>query len=138
MLIHWLERHAQNNKLTKGTLYTDSGRELQTLERPWLNNLPFVSCIPNGAYKISPWASPAHGPCYILEGEGVGHTSGKRTHILFHVANYVHQLEGCIALGLKWRGDTLLNSKAAVELFMQDMAGREAMLFISTHNKDEV
>src|SRR5690554_78040 len=98
MITLHLERHTSNDTLTNGVLYMPSGRELYTLERPWLNNKPFISCVPDGAYRIQPWVSPKFGDCYILEGEGVGHTTGCRTHILVHSANHVHQLAGCIAL----------------------------------------
>lgn len=130
MVLH-LERTRRPTQ-TDGVLYMPSGRELQTLELPWRNNQPFVSCIPDGMYKITPWNSPRHGDCYILEGEGVGHTSGYRTHILFHAANSIAELQGCVALGLGWRGNRLRDSRAAHELFMYDMAGKSAMLSIST------
>ena len=135
MLIHYLERRAEDH-LTRGKLYTPDG-SYETLECPWRNNEPYISCIPDGAYKLTPWVSPRHGPCYILEGEGVGHTKGIRTLILIHKANWVHELLGCIALGTAWSGDTLLNSKVAFDAFMKYMNGREAMLFISTPGRDE-
>ena len=30
------------------------GKQLYTCERPWLDNAPFVSCIPEGEYAIKP------------------------------------------------------------------------------------
>ena len=117
---------------TDGVLYMPSGRAFKTLERPWKNNVPFTSCVPDGMYKITPWRSPRHGDCYILEGEGVGHTKGWRTHILLHPANSIAELQGCVALGLGWRGDRLRDSRAAMELFLYDMAGKSAMLYIAT------
>ena len=80
---------------------------------------------------IEPWLSPTHGECYIVSGGTVGKMEGRRTHILFHPANAVSELQGCIALGLGWWGKNLRDSRAAHKLFMQDMAGESAMLFVS-------
>ena len=87
-----------NNLCTTGNLYrtyddcvhTD---ELicHTMERPWLNNKPFVSCIPAGVYTISPVDSPKFGLTYEIK-DVIG-----RTHVLIHKANKPSQLEGCIA-----------------------------------------
>jgi len=129
----FLEREQLPNQ-TNGTLYMPSGREFYTLECPWRNNEPFVSCIPDGAYLIEPWNSPTHGKCYIVSGGLVGKTQGVRTYILFHAANKVRELQGCIALGLGMRGDNLTNSAQAIKLFMGELNGESAMLFISGVN----
>ena len=133
MLTLFLEREQLPNQ-TNGTLYMPSGREFYTLECPWRNNEPFVSCIPDGAYLIEPWHSPKFGDCYIVSGGLVGKTQGVRTHILFHAANKVRELQGCIALGLGMRGDNLTNSAQAIKLFMDELNGENAMLFISGVN----
>jgi len=108
-----------------------SGRVLQSLECPWKNNEPFESCIPDGVYRIDPWQSPTHGECYIISGGTVGKTEGVRTYCLFHAANKVSQLQGCIALGLSWNGQNLRDSGAAIKLFLRELNGESAMLFIS-------
>lgn len=117
-------------KQTNGILYCDD-LVLQTLERPWLDNEPFVSCIPQGHYLMSPWVSPKFGKCYIVDGGSVGKTSGTRTHILFHAANWVDQLEGCIAVGDSWKGDMLLNSKLSCNKLFEYLNWQEAKLVIS-------
>lgn len=63
-----------------------------TLERPWKQNTPFDSCIPEGFYPVIQVDSPKFGDTYEV-------TVPDRTHILFHAANWVHQLHGCIATG---------------------------------------
>lgn len=130
MITLFLERNPTDTQ-TNGILTMPSGREFYTLECPWRNNRPFESCIPDGAYLIEPWYSPTRGGCYIVSGGTVGKTEGVRTHILFHAANKVWQLQGCIALGLGVRGDNLTNSAAAIKLFLDELNGNSAMLFIS-------
>lgn len=134
MLTLFLEREPTDTQ-TNGILTMPSGREFYTLECPWRNNKPFVSCIPDGAYLIEPWESPTHGDCYIVSGSTVGKTQGNRTYILFHAANKVHELQGCIALGLGVSGDNLTNSAAAIKLFLDELNGEPAMLFISGVNQ---
>lgn len=136
MITLFLEREPTDTQ-TNGILTMPSGREFYTLECPWRNNRPFESCIPDGAYLIEPWHSPTHGDCYIVSGGTVGKTEGVRTYILFHAANKVRQLQGCIALGLGVRGDNLTNSAAAIKLFLDELNGNPAMLFISGVNDYE-
>lgn len=130
----FLEREPTDTQ-TNGILTMPSGREFYTLEPPWRNNKPFVSCIPDGAYLIESWESPTHGKCYIVSGGTVGKTEGNRTYILFHPANKVHELQGCIALGLGMSGDNLTKSAAAIKLFLDELNGEPAMLFISGVNQ---
>jgi hypothetical protein len=72
------------------------------LERPWLDNRPFESCIPTGQYILLPWESPTFGPVYIFVGGSVSIEQGKgdRYACLIHSANYTKQLQGCLALGM--------------------------------------
>jgi len=65
-----------------------------TIERPWLDNQPFVSCIPCGEYEMVRVNSPKFGPD-TWEIADVP----DRAHVLFHVGNYAHNFEGCIGLG---------------------------------------
>lgn len=73
------------------------------LERPWLDNLPFESCIPTGTYALLSWESPRYGECYIFVGGRVSIDEGRaeRYACLIHPANYTRQLQGCMALGMK-------------------------------------
>lgn len=64
-----------------------------TLELPWKNNQRRISCIPAGTYKGVKRTSPKYGlHVHILDVPG-------RDLILMHNANYVTQLEGCVAVG---------------------------------------
>jgi hypothetical protein len=68
---------------------------LATIERPWLDNAPNVSCIPVGVYKARRYFSPSrHEDCWMLE------DVPGRTYIQIHTANYPRHVEGCIGVGL--------------------------------------
>lgn len=73
-----------------------------SVERPWLDNECLVSCVPEGTYKIKVRTSPKFGEVYYLENIDLDvslNGDTKRTYILIHPANYVQQLQGCIAFG---------------------------------------
>lgn len=78
---------------------------LETIEPPWKDNEPFISCVPEGVYRVWPYQSGKFGPAYILENRRleVGRYEGdaKRYGILIHPANAPSQLRGCIAPGLR-------------------------------------
>lgn len=106
-----LERFAYSPNGTFGYLiYGDM--LLYTVERPWDNNAPFSSCIPEGAYEVERYDSPKFGDCFILKGETVGHFKGDndRYGVLIHPANRASELAGCIA-----PGQDLSSSSWAVE-----------------------
>jgi hypothetical protein len=65
-----------------------------TIEKPWKDNQPFISCIPEGYYRLGRRNSPRFGPNVweVLE-------VPNRTHILLHVANTADDVVGCIGLG---------------------------------------
>jgi hypothetical protein len=65
-----------------------------TIEKPWKDNQPYVSCIPEGYYRLGRRNSPRFGPNVweVLE-------VPNRTHILIHVANTADDVVGCIGLG---------------------------------------
>ena len=68
--------------------------QFYTVERPWLNNQPFLSCIPTGTYLCVRKTFPKHGETFEVTG-----VPG-RSAILFHAGNTIHDFEGCIGLGL--------------------------------------
>lgn len=133
-------RREPTDSQTNGILTMPSGREFYTLEQAWRNNKPFESCIPDGAYLIEPYDSPKFGAVYIVSGGTVSKFPTAKQHrwgILFHPANKVTQLQGCLALGMGRRGDNLTDSALAHKLFMQELNGNSAMLFISGVNDYE-
>lgn len=85
--------------------------ECVTMEPPWANNQPNVSCIPPGAYACAWHKSPRYMWVYAVLGvEG-------RSHILIHAGNIVRHTRGCILPGKRvgQLGDypAVLNSRAA-------------------------
>ncbi|WP_445354551.1 DUF5675 family protein [Microbulbifer sp. EKSA008] len=64
-----------------------------TVERPWLGNRPFESCIPEGVYSCNPYSSPRFPNVWeLLE-------VPSRSKILIHIANYAADVQGCIGVG---------------------------------------
>ncbi|UCC71270.1 MAG: hypothetical protein JSV86_12860 [Gemmatimonadota bacterium] len=81
-----------------------------TVERPWMDNRPNISCIPPGVYKVSP--TMFRGLYKTLEVEGVP----GRSLIKIHKANVPDDLRGCIGLGTSWgwlRGSLAVNASAS-------------------------
>lgn len=116
-------RFANFNNRTVGRA-TLSNHSWWTIERPWLDNRPNVSCIPVGEYEMVRVDSPKFGPDTWEVADVPG-----RSHILFHVANYAHDIEGCIGLG---RGifahlDGITNSANAMGEFYRITDGIETM-----------
>jgi len=77
---------------TNGTI-TYQGEEIcHTIELPDRNNIPRISCIPIGQYKLEKRRYAKHG-----EQIGIPHVIGREA-ILIHAANNALQdLQGCIA-----------------------------------------
>lgn len=117
-----LSRFCMSSQMgTFGLLKLPSGETLYTVERPWLHNQPFISCVPCETYDLVPFSSPRFGDTYALRGETVGVTQdeGKaRYACLFHSANQANEVQGCIApghhlgaTGVSW---AVFQSKAAI------------------------
>jgi len=96
-----------------GDLKTAGGLELYTVERRWLDNRPWVSCIPSGIYTIRKGDFRGRYPdLEFVEVPG-------RSAIEIHRANLASSLQGCIAPGLRlgtidgaW---AVINSRQALE-----------------------
>lgn len=68
--------------------------EAISLELPWLNDLPNISCIPTGSYTCSwRWSNSHNRNIYHIE-----NVPG-RTNCEVHAANIIQQLLGCICIG---------------------------------------
>ncbi len=90
----YLVRQPSTENGTPGSLKTDSGLVFKTIERPWLDNKPYVSCIPTGVYVAKFQWSAKHS-CNLYHLQDVP----GRDVIEIHPANVYQQLLGCIALG---------------------------------------
>ena len=74
-------------------------RPFYTVERPWLHNRRFESCIPEGDYILNWRRSPKFGWTYEVTGVS------ERDHILIHAANFPKDVQGCIGIGESLMGD---------------------------------
>ncbi|MFW9927914.1 MAG: DUF5675 family protein [Candidatus Thorarchaeota archaeon] len=64
-----------------------------TLELPWLNNQPKISCIPEGIYIVQKRYTKKFGNHFhIIDVPG-------RSYILIHPGNFNNQTKGCILIG---------------------------------------
>ncbi len=94
----FLIRHTYADAYTAGALQLIDERanllaSCVTLELPWLDNRPQVSCIPEGAYQVVSRESEKFGMHYHVT------RVPEREWILFHPGTYVSQLRGCILPG---------------------------------------
>lgn len=91
-----LYRYDSTDTYTHGILFYDHTYICDTLEKPWKDNTPFISCIPEGSYSMSKYISPSRKEECILIKNVPGRDS-----IELHEANQVDELEGCIGVGVK-------------------------------------
>ena len=92
--------------------------ECHTVERPWANNAPNISCIPEGTYTLKSRRFYRGG----YDTWEVTNVPG-RSLILIHKGNTAEHVEGCIALGTR-RGVVggrwaVTHSKQAFEKFLE-------------------
>lgn len=81
-----------HTKGTNGALHVNGKPFCFTIELPWKDNAPKVSCIPEGSYNIVKRHSDDHGNHLLVQG-----VPG-RSYILIHPANNaLKELRGCIA-----------------------------------------
>ena len=92
-----LTRLTGNSKQTTGSLIVHdvfkTHAQFATIELPWLNNHPFISCIPSGTYKAKKILSSTFGWCIQI------FNVPNRTNILLHSGNFYTNTKGCILIG---------------------------------------
>ena len=100
-----IERFAYSPDGTFGRLTLPTGRQFFTVERPWLGNKPYESCIPDGIYTLerrrSSVVERTSGGDYV-EGWEVTDVPG-RTYIMIHPGNWPSNFEGCIGVGTEYK-----------------------------------
>lgn len=94
-----------------GVLLLDGTELCRTVELPWRNNQPRVSCIPEGKYRLR----RRHSPRFREHFEVMNVKD--RKYILFHAGNDAgKELRGCIAPVLQHTGEGKgSSSRAALE-----------------------
>lgn len=116
-----LTRYETGPEGTYSNVVTDSGYAVYGMELPWKDNKVDESCIPEGVYECGIGESPKFGKVYGVK------KVPNRSDVLFHPANWIRQLLGCIALGravgivMGIKG--LMSSKDAVAGFVADLDG---------------
>jgi len=82
-------------------------KKFYTVECEWLDNKPFVSCIPAGTYKLVPHDTGKRAGMWAMVNEDLGvyhhqqQSESTRYACLIHVANRASELRGCMAPGDK-------------------------------------
>lgn len=113
-----LKRIKQTEDGTFGVLLWHDGTEIcKTLEEPWRNNAPNVSCIPCGEYKCVP-----HKGLLVKRGwlvKGVPNRVG----VLIHCGNTIADTEGCILVGLDHFEKGVLRSRLAMDKLHKQLPG---------------
>lgn len=148
-----LERFAYSPESTEGELFLidddnpgpDKVHICWTLELPWKDNTPSVSCIPEASYWLAPHTRPDGRASFIVLGNSVshapGHISCTRYGILFHAANRTHELRGCIAPGLDRKPGVLLKSvlgmKALARATKEPFSKTDLMVLTIRHRLTE-
>lgn len=79
---------------TKGVIFDLQGKSYKTIELPWLDNKPRVSCIPEGIYDYVREYSPNKGRI-VIELKGVK----GRSEIQIHAGTKTDHVKGCIGIG---------------------------------------
>jgi hypothetical protein len=116
-----LTRFAYLPEGTIGVIQIPQGPRIYTIERPWQDNEPYYSCIPEGEYPLE-WDTTGR----IKDVPRLRGTE-PRTQINIHAANHPEELHGCIAPNLRWtvEGQTPrgINSRAALALLIEQFSG---------------
>lgn len=129
----FINRDYMTEVVTLGELFNKSRHmKLQTIELPDLDNMPRVSCIPEGLYVCNLTRyNKGNYPAYeITDVEN-------RTHILIHIANYLHDILGCVGVGLNRDENipAIWRSKQAYGIFMAYLDGVEQFELEIRNNK---
>jgi hypothetical protein len=117
---------------TEGMLYVD-GHKFFTLEEPWKDNKPSVSCIPVGEYQVAPW-NWAGDKRFKYSRTWQVLNVPKRSGILIHSGNTIKDTRGCVLIGNK-RGwldglPAVLESKLALNRLRDILGEKEFTLTI--------
>lgn len=116
MLNLFLRRFHLSDKATQGALLGPDGLVCLTLELPWKDNLPEISCIPCGSFVATEVKSPKFGRTFDV-------SVPSRSYIRFHRGNSAEDSLGCIlpVTGfVKYFG---VNSGAAFGTFLDELRG---------------
>ncbi len=132
-----ITRGPSTDEGTFGRAVLDSGEEFDSLELPWHDNAPMVSCIPPGTYR----AEKHHSPHFNRDLYELQDVEG-RSEILIHQGNWAgdkskgfrSDVTGCILLGQETgmlaEQKALLRSKFALNDFHKATNGEPIQVVI--------
>ena len=137
MQTYTLQRYVGIPHATIGELQIDD-MTYYSMERPWIDNRPFESCIPLGEYILKEHSSRKHPHTFALvnEDSGVYHyKSGRgRYGILIHVGNVPRDFQGCIGFGMRigclnheW---AVLQSRDATDAIIKQLRGGDTLRIV--------
>lgn len=117
---------------TLGQVVLPSGKVIKSIERPWINNRPNISCYPSGTY-LAKWlersGSGRYKRCWHVQ------RVPKRSGILWHVGNLVRHSKGCTLPGMrhgKLGGlPAVLSSGAGLNLMRRELEGQDFILVVA-------
>ena len=127
MKIARLTRAFTNDDVTLGMLQFKgiAHDPIYTLENPWIDNKPYISCIPDDDYVVEKFNGAKFKDVFILQGV-IG-----RSHILIHHGNTEEDTSGCILVGLsagELHGEpAVLQSRDAME-YLRSLVGRKSFI----------
>jgi hypothetical protein len=101
---------------TIGDFHVNGYPFCHSLELPWHDNKPDVSCIPEGTYKVIVDHSESKGRMlpHVLD-------VPDREGIRIHIANFTSEIHGCIGLGKIKKTDSVFDSGGAFNPFFSLM-----------------
>ena len=125
---------------TLGLLLVLDGADIvfqcKTLELPWMDNQKNISCVPPGSYPVVfEWSPRFQQNLWELK------DVPGRSEVKIHVANFVDQLQGCIAIGDKHvhiDGDEIMdvsNSRKTLKRLHKALNGIEETIIIINQNQ---
>lgn len=125
-----LERFAHTPMGVFGEL-TVGDFKCYTVERPWLDNKPRESCIPEGVYRLDLGMYNRGGyPAYEIM------DVPDRSLIKMHIANNMNDVVGCVGFGSDlWYYEKLWSvsdSGGAMKKFMTAMDGEDGQIVIKS------
>lgn len=88
-----IQRVATGNDGTFGVFIFDGRPVCVTCENPWKRNARVISCIPNGAYRVTKFSGTRYKDVWQL------HDVPNRNAILIHAGNTEADTDGCLLMG---------------------------------------
>lgn len=127
MKIVTLTRSYQSDDVTLGMLKVQGvdHAPIYTLENPWIDNKPYISCIPADSYVCEKFNGTKFKDVWQLMGVP------ERSYILIHHGNFERDTSGCILVGMEAgyinEEIAIKQSREAMEL-LKDILGKKAFV----------